>query len=143
MQRETSSPATIIAAMLSGFPASGATDADVQLRAYLMAVGGIDPEALARAAQRFMRGEVGGHNRSFAPSCAEFAEECRFQQMSIAAERRPRIEQQRPKDDGPPVARWKIETLNKALQGHQPSIAKLRQMFPHLDIPDAPPAPKQ
>jgi hypothetical protein len=57
-----------------------------------MAVGGIEPEALARAAQRFMRGEVGGHNRSFAPSCAEFAEECRTQELIIAAKSRPRIE---------------------------------------------------
>lgn len=102
-----------------------------------MAVGGIEPEALARAAQRFMRGEVGGHNRSFAPSCAEFAEECRFQQMSIAAERRPRIEPPKPKDDGPPVDPRKLQLLNKALRGHNPSRAKLRKMFPHLDIPDA------
>jgi hypothetical protein len=124
--------------MLSGFPASANTDADIQLRAYLMAVDGLEPAALARAAQRFMRGEVGGHNRSFAPSCAEFAEECRFQQMSIAAERRPRIEPPKPKDNGPPVDPRKLQLLNKALQGHNPSRAKLRQMFPHLDIPDAP-----
>ncbi len=103
-----------------------------------MAVSGIEPEALARAAQRFMRGEVGGHNRSFAPSCAEFAEECRFQQMSIAAERRPRIEPPKPKDDGPPVDPRKLQLLNKALQGHQPSRDQLRRMYPHLDIPDAP-----
>lgn len=58
-----------------------------------MASGGIEPEALARAAGRFMRGEVAGHNNAFAPSCAEFAEECRTQSLIIAAERRPRIEQ--------------------------------------------------
>lgn len=104
----------------------------------MMAVGGIEPEALARAAQRFMRGEVGGHNRSFAPSCAEFAEECRFQQMSIAAERRPRIEKQEKVDDAPRVDPRKLQLLNKALQGHNPSRAKLRQMFPHIDIPDVP-----
>jgi hypothetical protein len=103
-----------------------------------MAVDGLEPAALARAAQRFMRGEVGGHNRSFSPSCAEFAEECRFQQMSIAAERRPRIEKPQPKDDGPPVDPRKLQLLNKALQGHQPSRDQLRRMFPHLDIPDAP-----
>jgi hypothetical protein len=123
--------------MLSGFPASAGTDPDMQIRAYLMASGGIEAEALARAAGRFMRGEVANHNNAFAPSCAEFAEECRFQQMSIAAERRPRIEPPKKVDEAPPVARWKIETLNKALQGHQPSRAKLREMYPHLDIPDA------
>lgn len=106
-----------------------------------MAVGGIEPEALARAAQRFMRGEVGGHNRSFAPSCAEFAEECRFQQMSIAAERRPRIEQKQPVDDAPRVDPRKLQLLNKALQGHNPSRAKLRELYPHIDIPDAPEPP--
>lgn len=111
----------------------------MQIRAYLMASGGIEPEALARAAGRFMRGEVAGHNNAFAPSCAEFAEECRFQQMSIAAERRPRIEPPAEKrDDGPKVDPRKLQLLNKALKGHNPSRAKLRRMFPHLDIPDAP-----
>jgi hypothetical protein len=94
-----------------------------------MAVGGIEPEALARAAQRFMRGEVGGHNRSFAPSCAEFAEECRFQQMSIAAERRPRIEppEEKPQEK---VSAYKLELLNEALKGNQIAKRKLAEMFP-------------
>ncbi|QIG72981.1 hypothetical protein EVB98_059 [Rhizobium phage RHph_N3_2] len=105
----------------------------------MMAAGGIEPEALARAAARFMRGEVAGHNNAFAPSCAEFAEECRFQQMSITAERRPRLEKPEPKQDtSPRVDPRKLQLLNKALQGHQPSRRKLQQMFPHLDIPDAP-----
>lgn len=94
-----------------------------------MAVGGIEPEALARAAQRFMRGEVGGHNRSFAPSCAEFAEECRFQQMSIAAERRPRIETP-PETPQPKVPAYKLELLNDALKGSQSAKKKLAAMFP-------------
>jgi hypothetical protein len=110
----------------------------MQIRAYLMASGGIDHEALARAAGRFMRGEVANHNNAFAPSCAEFAEECRFQQMSIAAERRPRIEPPKPKDDGPPVDPRKLQLLNKALQGDRRARMTLRQMFPHIDIPDAP-----
>ncbi|MEH2700560.1 hypothetical protein GFL93_12720 [Rhizobium leguminosarum bv. viciae] len=119
--------------MLSGFPASAGTDADVQLRAYLMAVGGIEPEALARAAQRFMRGEVATHNNAFAPSCAEFAEECRFQQMSIAAERRPRIEPA-PETPQEKVPAYKLELLNDALKGSLSAKKKLAEMFPDNPI---------
>lgn len=117
--------------MLSGFPASAGTDPDMQIRAYLMASGGIEPEALARAASRFMRGEVAGHNNAFAPSCAEFAEECRFQQMSIAAERRPRIEPPAEKrDDGPRVDPRKLQLLQDALNGSQAAKKELARMFP-------------
>lgn len=125
--------------MLSGFPASAGTDPDMQIRAYLMASGGIEPEALARSAGRFMRGEVAGHNHAFAPSCAEFAEECRVQQMSLAAERRPRLEKPEPKEDkSPRVDPRKLQLLQKALKGHQPSRRRLKQMYPHIDIPDVP-----
>jgi hypothetical protein len=98
-----------------------------------MAVGGIEPEALARAAQRFMRGEVGGHNRSFAPSCAEFAEECRFQQMSIAAERRPRIETP-PETPQPKVSAEKLKLLKDATNGSIIARKKLAEMFPENPI---------
>jgi hypothetical protein len=98
-----------------------------------MAVGGIEPEALARAAQRFMRGEVGGHNNAFAPSCAEFAEECRFQQMSIAAERRPRIEPP-PETPQEKVPAYKLELLNDALKGSLSAKKKLAEMFPDNPI---------
>ncbi|MDR9777219.1 hypothetical protein RJJ65_32190 [Rhizobium hidalgonense] len=120
--------------MLSGFPASSTTDPDMQIRAYLMASGGIEPEALARAAGRFMRGEVAGHNNAFAPSCAEFAEECRFQQMSIAAERRPRLEKPETKDDGPKVDPRKLQLLQDALNGSQAAKKELARMFPDNPI---------
>jgi hypothetical protein len=115
--------------VLSGFPTSSTTDPDMQIRAYLMASGGIEPEALARAAGRFMRGEVAGHNNAFAPSCAEFAEECRFQQMSIAAERRPRIEPPEEKPQ-PKVSAEKLELLKEALKGNVVANRKLARMFP-------------
>jgi hypothetical protein len=120
--------------MLSGFPASAGTDPDMQIRAYLMASGGIEPEALARAAGRFMRGEVAGHNNAFAPSCAEFAEECRFQQMSIAAERRPRLDKPEPKDDGPRVDPRKLQLLQDALNGSQAAKKELARMFPDNQV---------
>lgn len=100
-----------------------------------MAAGGIEPEALARAAARFMRGEVAGHNNAFAPSCAEFAEECRFQQMSIAAERRPRLEKPEAKEDtSPRVDPRKLELLKKALNGSLRAKRKLARMFPDNPI---------
>jgi hypothetical protein len=101
----------------------------MQIRAYLMASGGIEPDALARAAGRFMRGEVAGHNNAFAPSCAEFAEECRFQQMTIAAERRPRIEPPEEKPQ-PKVSAEKLELLKEALKGNVAANRKLAGMFP-------------
>ncbi|MBY3073417.1 hypothetical protein HFO71_24190 [Rhizobium laguerreae] len=119
--------------MLSGFPASAGTDPDMAIRAYLMASGGIEPEALARAAGRFMRGEVEGHNNAFAPSCAEFAEECRFQQMSIAAERRPRIEA-KPEVEQPKVSAEKLKLLKDATNGSQSAKKKLAEMFPDNPI---------
>lgn len=98
-----------------------------------MASGGIEPEALARAAGRFMRGEVATHNNAFAPSCAEFAEECRFQQMSIAAERRPRIEppEEQPQ---PKVSAEKLQLLKDATNGSLSARKKLAAMFPDNPI---------
>jgi hypothetical protein len=119
--------------MLSGFPASAGIDPDMAIRAYLMASGGIEPEALARAAGRFMRGEVATHNNAFAPSCAEFAEECRFQQMSIAAERRPRIEA-KPEVEQPKVSAEKLKLLKDATNGSLSARKKLAEMFPDNPI---------
>ncbi|MDV4166210.1 hypothetical protein R1538_34740 [Rhizobium leguminosarum] len=119
--------------MLSGFPASAGTDPDMAIRAYLMASGGIEHEALARAAGRFMRGEVATHNNAFAPSCAEFAEECRFQQMSIAAERRPRIEAtvEAPQ---PKVSAERMKLLRDAANGSLSAKRELAKMFPDNPI---------
>lgn len=125
--------------MLSGFPASGAIDVDAQIRVYLLSVEGLATEAIGRAARQFIAGKVKGQNKDFAPSCAAFADECRNQQLIIEAENRPRIEPpSEKKDDAPRVDPRKLQLLNKALRGHNPSRAKLRRMFPHLDIPDAP-----
>ena len=133
-QRETSSPATIIAAMLSGFPASTGTDPDMQIRAYLLAIDGIAPDAIARAARLFISGQVKDHNREFAPSCASFAEQCRYQQAAIEAERRPRIEARPQRDDTPRVDPRKLRMLNAALKGDYRARKRLSQMYPHLNI---------
>lgn len=136
MQRATSSPVQIIAAMLSGFPSSSATDPDMAIRAYILAIEDIAYEAIARAAKLFLRGEVQGHNKAFAPSCAEFAEQCRHQALCMEAERKAgmRVKIEAPKDEVTPVAPWKLKLLNEALQGSNEARAKLREMFPHISI---------
>lgn len=102
----------------------------------MMAVHGIAIEAIERAARLFLTGQVKDHNRSFAPSSAEFAEQCRYQQAIIDAEARPRIETKPPVDDAPRVDPRKLVLLNKALKGDNRARAKLRSLFPHIDIPD-------
>ena len=133
MQRETSSPATIIAAMLSGFPASAGTDPDMQIRVYLLSVEGLATEAIGRAARLFIAGKVKGQNKDFAPSCAAFADECRNQQLIIDAENRQRIEPP-PERPQPKVPAYKLELLNDALKGSQSAKKKLAAMFPDNPI---------
>ncbi|MDR9813093.1 hypothetical protein [Rhizobium hidalgonense] len=107
--------------------------------AYLVAIESYPMQAVMAAAKAFLSGKVKRENKTFAPSAPEFADECRAQQMAIEAALRPRIEPPAEKrDDGPKVDPRKLQLLNKALKGHNPSRAKLRRMFPHLDIPDAP-----
>lgn len=103
-----------------------------------MAIDGIPYEAIARAAKLFITGQVKDQNRDFAPSCASFAAECRYQQSVIEAENRPRLPAPAPKPEAPPVAPWKLELLNKALKGDNAARRKLRGMFPDIDIPMAP-----
>ena len=133
MQREISS-APIIAAMLSGFPASAGTDVDMQIRAYLMAVEGIAQEAIARAARLFITGQVKDHNRDFAPSCASFADQCRYQQSVIEAAARPPITAPEPKDQGPPVSPRKMKLLSDALQGDLSATEELKRLYPDLPV---------
>lgn len=103
-----------------------------------MAVEGIAQEAIARAARLFITGQVKDHNRDFAPSCASFAEQCRYQQATIEAERRPRIETKPAEDTGPKVDPHKLQVWSRAMQGDNEARATLREWFPHIDIPDAP-----
>lgn len=126
--------APVIAAMLSGFPASSGVDPDMQIRAYLMAIDGIAHEAIARAARLFISGKVKDQNREFAPSCASFAEQCRTQEATIKAEAAPRIEAQPEPDRGPPVSPEKLKLLQRTLRGDRSAAAQLAAIYPHLDI---------
>jgi hypothetical protein len=99
-----------------------------------MAVEGIAHEAIARAARLFITGQVKDHNRNFAPSCASFAEQCRYQQAAIEAAARPRIEVQQSAPVGKPVDPRKLKLLNAALQGDVSATAELKRMYPDLPV---------
>ncbi|ANL71120.1 hypothetical protein AMC83_CH01097 [Rhizobium phaseoli] len=120
---------TIIAGMLSGFPASAGTDPDMQIRAYLVAIDDIPAEAVWRAAKLFLSGKVRDHNRAFAPSAASFAEAARQQQAVITRENRPPIER-RPEPPQPKVAAYKMQLLRQAANGSLNARRQLASMFP-------------
>lgn len=126
----------IIAAILSGFPISSATDVDMQIRAYLMAIEGIAYDAIVRAARAFIRGEVPGRNSAFAPSSAEFAERSRYEALCMEAERKAglRVKIEAPKDDAPRVAPEKVRLLARHLQGDQSATAELKRLYPSNEI---------
>jgi hypothetical protein len=106
----------------------------MQIRAYLMAVEGIAQEAIARAARLFITGQVNGHNRDFAPSCASFAEQCRYQQSVIEAAARPRIEVKQEPTPAPQVSPLKLKLLHEALQGNVAATEELKRMYPDLPV---------
>ena len=63
--------------MLNAFPQSQNTDSEAEIMTYQVACEGIDDAAIIATAKAYVQGRVTGHNRSFAPSCAEFAVEAR------------------------------------------------------------------
>lgn len=114
--------------MLSGFPASSTTDPDAQVGAYILAVHGIEQEAVRNAAIAYIQGKVKRDDNRFAPSCAEFAERCRDEASMLAAQRRPRIEPPPPKPSAPRVAPEKMALLKEATRGNEAAQEKLRNM---------------
>lgn len=88
-----------ITLLLNSRPQSPATDPKGLLYAFSVAIKGIDPAAVVKTAQRYMRGEVEGDTLRFAPSSAEFAKEARRQQHKDEYDRRPKIQDKR--DDEP------------------------------------------
>lgn len=114
--------------MLSGFPASSITDPDAQVGAYILAVHGIELEAVRNAAVAFIQGKVKREDNRFAPSCAEFADRCRDEANMIAAQRRPKIEPPAPKPKAPTVAPEKMRLLTLAIKGDEQAQQKLRHL---------------
>lgn len=78
--------------LLNSYRLPSDTDKDMLLRTYLMAVEEVGTEAICLAAKRFIRGEVEGQDKRFAPSTAEFASEARKRQAQIEFDARPKIE---------------------------------------------------
>jgi hypothetical protein len=105
-----------------------------QLRAYMMAIEGIPFEAVNRAATAYIRGQVADHNSDFAPSCASFAEQCRYQHAAIEAERRPRIEEKPPEPPAKLVDPRKLKLLYAAIQGDPSATEELKRMYPGLPV---------
>lgn len=120
--------------MLSGFPASSITDPDAQVGAYILAVHGIELEAVRNAAVAFIQGKVKREDSRFAPSCAEFAERCRDEAALISAQRRPKLEPPAPKPDAPRVAKEKMDLLRKAMRGDKSAAASLRGMGYDIEV---------
>lgn len=56
--------------LFSTFPPLPSEDGDAQLAAYAVAVNGHDIRDIEQAVHKLIRGEVAGHNPSFAPSAA-------------------------------------------------------------------------
>jgi hypothetical protein len=134
----SSREALAITALLSGFPASETIDQAARFHAFRMAIDGVSIEAVERAVRAFLTGKVKEHTRAFAPSSAEFSEQCRYQQAIIDAETRPRIETKPPVDDAPRVDPRKLVVLKNALQGDNRARATLRRWYPDIKIPDVP-----
>lgn len=128
MQQTTLTPATVISALLSGFPASNGIDPDSQLGAYLIAVDGIEPQAIANAAKAYMQGRVKRDDSRFAPSCAEFSQRCRDEQSVIEAARRPRLPKQEERPPAPPVSKEKMQLWRQMTNGDSEARQRLKAM---------------
>lgn len=107
------------------------------MMAYLVAIEGYTLPAMVQAMKAFLTGKVKRGNATFAPSAPEFAEQVRLEQLTMEAADRPRIEA-KPKPEGPKVAEWKLDLLNAALKGDNRARDRLRNLYPHIDIPNAP-----
>jgi hypothetical protein len=63
----------MIGRMLNIFPQSPNTDRDMFIQDMEICLEGISNEAIIATCKQYMQGKVEGHNKSFAPSGAEFA----------------------------------------------------------------------
>jgi hypothetical protein len=71
--------------MLNAFPQSQSTklETDLKIETFRLACDGLTDDAVMATCMAYIQGRVDGHNRSFAPSCAEFAATART--MPVAA----------------------------------------------------------
>ncbi|MBX5206709.1 hypothetical protein HJB83_03025 [Rhizobium sp. NZLR11] len=120
--------------LLSGFPSSASTDPDMQMGAYLIAIEGTSLEAVYQAVKAYLQRKVKRDSHEFAPSSADFGEQCRQQQSLMESAARPRIAPPPPKDEGPRVSPEKVRLLARHLQGDRTATAELKRLFPANEI---------
>lgn len=120
--------------LLSGFPTSATTDVDSQLAAYLIGSEGCSTEAMFNAMKAYVKKEVKRDTHTFAPSAAEYGDECRRQEALIRYASHPRLPAPEP-IQSIPVEPWKMDIWRKAVvRGDRQSFDKLRRMFPNNPI---------
>lgn len=102
--------------------------------AYRIAVDGMPIDAITSAARSYLQHKVKRADNRFAPSAAEFAEQCRYQEWLAIAARTPKVEHTEDVDDSPRVDAEKLKTLHRHLSGDSRATEELRQMFPHNKI---------
>lgn len=123
-------PASIIAVLLSGFPAPNGTDPDAQMGAYLISVDGCSIESMFRATKAILQKRMTRNTHDFPPSAPVFAEQCRYQESLMYLERNPRIPPPEP-EPSVPVEAWKMNLLSKVMKGDPKAIAKIKKMYPN------------
>lgn len=72
--------------MMRAYPSSQSSITAGTVDAYLMAVEDVSLEALARGCKAFIKGDVPGHNNSFAPSAPKLVEVCREFDRALVVE---------------------------------------------------------
>lgn len=81
--------------MLNSFPQSPATNADMLVRAFAMAVDDVSTPAICETASRYIKGTIADQDKRYAPSTAQFADSCRYRQSIMDLKPVPRIEAQK------------------------------------------------
>ena len=89
----------------------------MQMGAYVIAAEGMSLQAMLRATKAYLQRRVTRDNHTFAPSAAEYADQCRYQDMMINHERSPRIARAlEPETQFSEEHREKMKGLFKTLQ---------------------------
>lgn len=126
-----------LSALLASFPAADSSDPESTARAFMMAIEGVQPQFVASAVKRFIRGEVARDKHTFLPSTAELAIEARRLekeadvQACIAARNalpKPKAEERRePSAEERAKVAALFEGLASGMRGHQKARAELIQ----------------
>lgn len=108
-----------LTAMLNAFPQT-ANDKELTLRTFEAALRGVSSQAVAEAAERYIKGDVPEQSLTFAPSIAEFVKQAKFVDGVIPMRNRPRLVHDRewkPQEDPATRARmgFKMNVLSAGI----------------------------